>query len=130
MSKKAMGHDPLGFIKNTINDDEKNKIGQHKSGHKKNPDNISKPSNRSTITEINASETALLINKGDCTTIEDRWIRATYIVKDQLVDQIKAVAYWERKNLKEVINEALTLYLSKKNVQCIPPINSNVLKKD
>lgn len=33
--------------------------------------------------------------------------RATFIVGEELLDKLKAVAYWERKLIKEVINKAL-----------------------
>lgn len=33
--------------------------------------------------------------------------RATFIVNEELLDKLKAVAYWERKLIKEVINTAL-----------------------
>jgi predicted ArsR family transcriptional regulator len=33
--------------------------------------------------------------------------RATFIVGEELLDKLKAIAYWERKLIKEVINKAL-----------------------
>jgi hypothetical protein len=33
--------------------------------------------------------------------------RATFIVNEELLEKLKAVAYWERKLIKEVINTAL-----------------------
>ena len=33
--------------------------------------------------------------------------RGTFIVNEELLDELKAVAYWERKLIKEVINTAL-----------------------
>lgn len=38
-------------------------------------------------------------------------IRATFIVKASLIDQLKAISYWERKLIKTVIDEALTNYV-------------------
>jgi hypothetical protein len=37
--------------------------------------------------------------------------RATFIVDEELLDKIKAVAYWDRKQIKEVINTALSSYI-------------------
>jgi hypothetical protein len=37
--------------------------------------------------------------------------RATFIVREDLLEKLKAVAYWERLNIKEVINEALDRYV-------------------
>jgi len=33
--------------------------------------------------------------------------RATFIVKEDLLEKIKALAYWEREQIKETINQAL-----------------------
>jgi uncharacterized protein (UPF0218 family) len=33
--------------------------------------------------------------------------RATFIVGEELLDKLKAIAYWDRKLIKEVINSAL-----------------------
>ncbi|MCZ8162911.1 MAG: hypothetical protein O9275_19770 [Microcystis sp. LE19-196.1B] len=39
--------------------------------------------------------------------------RATFIVKEDTLDKLKAVAYWERELIKEVVNTALEEYLSR-----------------
>ncbi len=39
--------------------------------------------------------------------------RATFIVKQDLLDKIKAIAYWERKGINEVFRDAVSEYLSK-----------------
>jgi hypothetical protein len=39
--------------------------------------------------------------------------RATFIVNEEILDKLKAVAYWERILIKEVINTALQGYLEK-----------------
>lgn len=44
--------------------------------------------------------------------------RATFIVKEELIDKLKAMAYWERSLIKEVVNnilgEAVASYEKKK----------------
>ena len=54
------------------------------------------------------------------------WTRATFIVREETVQQLKAVAYWDRKELKRVIEEALTAYLQGRDFPPIPgePITS------
>ena len=37
--------------------------------------------------------------------------RATFIVKEELLDKLKAIAYWDRSLIKEVVNTALEEYL-------------------
>ena len=48
------------------------------------------------------------------------WTRATFIVKEETVQQLKAVAYWDRKELKRVVEEAFRAYLVHKDVSPIP----------
>lgn len=48
------------------------------------------------------------------------WTRATFIVREETVQQLKAVAYWDRKELKRVVEEAFGLYLASKQVSPIP----------
>ena len=38
-------------------------------------------------------------------------LRATFIVKASHVDKLKAISYWERKMIKNVLDEALTHYI-------------------
>lgn len=37
--------------------------------------------------------------------------RATFIVKEDILDKLKAVSYWERSLIKDVVNTALGSYL-------------------
>lgn len=39
--------------------------------------------------------------------------RATFILKEELLDKLKAIAYWDRVMIKEVINTALSEYVAK-----------------
>lgn len=39
--------------------------------------------------------------------------RATFIVNLDLLDKVKAIAYWNRTMIKEVVNEAFTQYVEK-----------------
>lgn len=43
---------------------------------------------------------------------EEKEVRATFIIKEVQLNEIKALAYWQRKQIKEIINEAFTLYVS------------------
>jgi hypothetical protein len=36
--------------------------------------------------------------------------RATFIVNEGLLDKVKAIAYWDRVQIKDVVGEALTAY--------------------
>lgn len=48
------------------------------------------------------------------------WTRATFIIKQNHCEKLKALAYWDRKTVKEVIEEALHAYLKNKKVKAIP----------
>ena len=46
--------------------------------------------------------------------LNDGWTRATFILKKNHLEKLKALAYWERKTIKEVMDEALSSYLKEK----------------
>jgi len=48
--------------------------------------------------------------------LQDGWTRATFILKKDHLEKLKALAYWERKTIKEVVDEALGSYLKGKSV--------------
>ena len=48
------------------------------------------------------------------------WTRATFIVREETVQQLKAVAYWDRKEIKRIVEEAFQAYLRDKNTNPIP----------
>jgi hypothetical protein len=48
------------------------------------------------------------------------WIRATIIVKEDKLKKIKALAYWERREIKQVFDDALDSYLAGKKTKPIP----------
>ncbi len=45
------------------------------------------------------------------------WTRATFILRSHYLDKIKASAYWERKKVKDVVDEILGLYLKGKRIK-------------
>lgn len=48
------------------------------------------------------------------------WTRATFILKDEHLQKLKAIAYWDRLTLKDVLEEVLISYLETKEVTVIP----------
>lgn len=46
--------------------------------------------------------------------LKDGWIRATFILRKDHLEKIKSVSYWERRKIKDVVDEALGLYLKGK----------------
>jgi uncharacterized protein YnzC (UPF0291/DUF896 family) len=49
--------------------------------------------------------------------LQDGWTRATFILRKDYLSKLKAVSYWERKQIKEVIDEALGSYLKEKKIK-------------
>ena len=43
--------------------------------------------------------------------LPEGWTRATFIVRQDLVHKVKRAAYWDRKQIKDVVTEALDAYL-------------------
>ena len=48
--------------------------------------------------------------------LHDGWTRATFILRERHLEELKALAYWERQTIKEVIDEALGSYLKGKKI--------------
>jgi hypothetical protein len=49
--------------------------------------------------------------------LKEGWTRATFILRSDYLEKVKALAYWNRKQVKEVIDEALGLYLKGKKIK-------------
>lgn len=59
----------------------------------------------------------MALNKTSQKGLKDGWTRATFILRKDYLDKLKALAYWERKKIKEVIDEALRLYLKREKIR-------------
>jgi hypothetical protein len=59
----------------------------------------------------------MVLNKTSQKGLKDGWIRATFILRKDYLEELKALAYWERKKIKEVIDEVLRLYLRRKKTR-------------
>lgn len=42
--------------------------------------------------------------------LQDGWTRATFIVKEDHLETLKSLAYYQRRNIKEVLEEAMVTY--------------------
>ncbi len=106
MEKKTrIGTDPLRWIRDSSEDEqesEKQSLPSKQSLHQSR-----KRSRRMTTT---ASQVGL----------PEGWTRATFIVQEDQLEKIKALAYWERKQIKEIVREALESYLTDKNIEPMP----------
>jgi hypothetical protein len=66
---------------------------------------------------------AMILKKGIINSSEkglkDEWTGDTFILRKDDLEKIRVLAYWERKKVKEVINEALGSYLNGKGIKPI-----------
>lgn len=60
---------------------------------------------------------AMTLSKTSEEGLKDGWIRATFILRKDYLEKLKALAYWERKKIKEVVDDALSLYLKGKKTR-------------
>ena len=51
--------------------------------------------------------------------LQDGWTRAIFVLRKDYLSKLKAVSYWDRKKMKEVIDGALGAYLKGKKVKPI-----------
>jgi len=49
--------------------------------------------------------------------LKDGWTRATFILRKDYLEKLKSISYWQRRKLKEVIDEALGSYLKGKKIR-------------
>lgn len=61
---------------------------------------------------------------------KDGETRATFIINEKDLTYVKAIAYWERKNIKDILAEALQDYLFKKKDIVIEATINYQTKKD
>ncbi|HVP79774.1 MAG TPA: hypothetical protein VMV04_17965 [Thermodesulfobacteriota bacterium] len=65
----------------------------------------------------------MVSNKTSEKGLQDGWTRATFILRRNYLERLKASAYWERKKIKEVVDEAFGLYLRGKRLRRRQPID-------
>ena len=69
------------------------------------------------FTESQKKTIKLVTNKTSQKGLKNGWTRATFILRNDHLEKIKALAYWERKKVKEVVNEVLGFYLKGKRTK-------------
>jgi len=49
--------------------------------------------------------------------LREGWTRATFILREDYLEKIKSLAYWKRRNIKEVIDDVLGEYLKGRKIK-------------
>ncbi len=62
-------------------------------------------------------QAAMGSNKTSQQGLKDGWTRATFILRKDYLEKLKLLSYWERKKIKDVVDEALTLYLRRRKTR-------------
>ena len=76
-------------------------------------------------TTSNNISTSIPTVKNDTTKPNE--LRATFIVREDYLEKIKAVAYWDRLLVKDVINTAIGQYIEKYgNIKPVPQKNATL----
>lgn len=113
MKKPRLGRDPfkdegpLSFIRDTR---------AEPAGKPGKPSNTGNTSN----TKIRARAGKAGRPKGTGAPDREAWTRATFIVRRDRLEKLRAVAYWDRENLKRTLDRALESYLKGKAAKPVP----------
>jgi hypothetical protein len=59
----------------------------------------------------------MVITKSSQKGLRKGWTRATFILRDDYLEKVKALAYWDRKSVKATLDEALADYLKGKRIK-------------
>lgn len=51
--------------------------------------------------------------------LPEGWTRATFILKQSHIEKLKSIAYWERTTIKELIDEAVSKYLTERDFSSV-----------
>lgn len=87
MSKKRIGKDPLGFIKDS----------RRTKGKKEGPQNK---------VEVKSSKIGL----------PEGWDRRTFIIRDEYISKLEALSFLDDRKMKDILDEALEAYLKDKDI--------------
>ncbi len=59
----------------------------------------------------------MVLNETSQKGLKDGWTRATFILRKDYLEKLKSISYWQRRKIKEVIDEALRSYLEGKRIR-------------
>lgn len=60
---------------------------------------------------VNIPDASVITTSTSSKGLPKGWTRATFIVRQDLVQKVKRAAYWDRRQIKDVVTEALDAYL-------------------
>jgi len=108
MSEKRLKRDPLSWIT-----DSRKAAGESKHSKQSKlsrPETSAQPQDSRPLRAVKSTRQGL----------KTGWTRATFIVREELLERLKGYAHWERQDLKAVVDQALSSYLKGKTARPKP----------
>lgn len=99
MSNKKLGRDPLAWINNQEQEEDRSLDTSLRKNAAGRPQTLKRDYEKSS-------------QEG----LPENWTRATFIVREDLLEKMKDLAYTDRRTLKEIINEMMEQYLEGKEI--------------
>ena len=135
--KSRMGSDPLGWIKDsrkpneeeteeTIEEPTKKTIVEEKPKiQEKGSVEVAIPKEVESIpvSSIKKSGRPKVTREAENTSqmgLRNGWTRATFIIREDLLEKLKDMSYWDRRPIKEILDDIMIEYLESKPVEPRP----------
>ena len=61
--------------------------------------------------DVTIPQESVTVTSASSKGLPEGWTRATFIVRQDLVHKVKRAAYWDRRQIKDIVTEALDAYL-------------------
>ena len=120
MEKKSrMGVDPLSWIQDSRDEhlNKQSKSSKHEKNKTHSVQSLQELQNKHKNTEIaDRSEAENTSQIG----LRAGWIRATFIMREDLLEKLKDISYWDRKSIKDLVTEIFESYLKDKKQKSRP----------
>ena len=68
------------------------------------------------VTHVTVGPT-MALNETSQKGLKDGWTRATFILRKDHLEKLRSFSYWQRRKIKDVIDEALSSYLEGKKIR-------------
>ena len=117
MDKPRLGSDPLAWIQDTRKAEGK-QSKQSKQGLQSKQEMQGKliTKSRAGRKRTNLRE----VSKTSQLGTREGWTRATFIMREDSLEKLKSLAFWERRSIKDLMEEVFSSYLKGKTIKPIP----------
>ncbi len=114
MDKPRLGSDPLAWVQDT-----RKAEGKHSKQSKQGKQEIG----GKLITKSKAGRKRTNLREVSKTSqlgTQEGWTRATFIMREDCLEKLKSLAFWERRSIKDLMEEVFSSYLKGKTIKPIP----------